>query len=132
MTKFQKRILKTAEKLDNCLIVGQGFGFLGECLEIFPTVFIVCDQQPNIRVKNLIYRDDDTNFAEISGITHILFDRNSVDKLEKYQHLWNKHNSKVIIEGDDPIGREYSKSLYDSHWQCTNTQGFFHVWERIK
>lgn len=132
MTKFQKRISKTSKKIENCLIIGQGFGFLEECLEIFSTVFVVDDQKPAIRVRNLIYRDDKENLSQIYDITHIIFDRNQINDLEKYQHVWQKHKSLVLIEGNEPIGREFSKSLYNSHWQCTSTQDFFHIWEEIK
>lgn len=132
MTKFQKKILKTAKKLENCLIVGKGFDFLEEFLEIFKTVFVVSDQIPNIRVKNLIFRSDSENLSQLHDITHIIIDRDQITDLEKYQPVWCKNNSLVIIEGDEPIGREFSKSLYISHWNCTSCQGFFHVWEKIK
>lgn len=132
MTKFQKRILKTTEKIENCLIVGQGFGFLEECLEIFKTVFVINEIKPSIRTKNLIFRDDGSDLSQISDITHVIFDRNNINELVMYQTVWNKHNSVVIIEGDEPIGREFSKPLYDTAWNCVDKQGFFHVWKGIK
>ena len=132
MTKFQKRILKTREKLENCLLIGEGFGFLEDCLEIFSTVFVINEKTPTIRVKNLIFRNDNDQLSQISEITHIFFDRDKITMLENYQHLWLKHNAVVVIEGDNPIEREFSKSLYGSHWQCTNTLGYFHIWEQIK
>lgn len=132
MSKFQKKILKTSNRFENCLLIGEGFGFLDECLEIFKSVFVINKQKPNIRVKNLIYRDDTENLSEISSLTHIFFDLNQITMLEKYQYLWTKHDSLIIIEGNDPIGREFSKSLYASGWQCTSTSGFFHTWEKIK
>lgn len=132
MSKFQKRISKIGIKLENCLVIGQGFGFLEDCLEIFPTVFVISDKKPDIRVKNLIFRDDAENLSQLSDVYHIIFDRDQIHDLEKYQNVWQKHRSVVIIEGDEPISREFSKSLYISHWQCTSRQGFFHVWEQIK
>jgi hypothetical protein len=46
--------------------------------------------------------------------------------------FWQRNNSKVIIEGDEPIGREFSKPLYDTGWGCTSKQRVFHVWEKLK
>lgn len=132
MTKFQKKISKTAKKLDNCLLIGNGFGFLEEFLEIFKTVFVINDPKPEIRAKNLIFRDDSENLSQLAELTHIIFDRHSVTELEKYQYLWQKHNLVIIIEGNNPIEREFSKPLYNTHWQCTDTQGYFHIWEKIK
>lgn len=132
MTKFQKRIFKISNRIENCLIIGKGFEFLEDCLEIFSTVFVIDDEKPNIRVKNLIFIDDTENLSQLSEITHIIFDRDQIHNLEKYQHMWQKHRSVVVIEGDEPISREFSKSLYISHWQCTSKQDYFHVWEQQK
>ena len=132
MTKLQKRILKTSKRIENCLLIGEGFGFLENFIEVFKTVFVINNKKPSLRTKNLIFRSNEDDLSQLTDITHIIFDRKQIIKLEKFQYLWNKHNSIILIEGNEPIEREFSKSLYNSGWQCTDTQGFFHVWERIR
>lgn len=132
MNKFQKRVQKVSRSSENAVIIGKGFGHLHEILEIFNTVFVLGGEKPEIKAKNLVYKESYQNLNNITLISTIFFDLDDITKLEDFKNFWQRNESVVIIEGDDPIGREFSKSLYDSGWACTSLQGFFHVWERIK
>ena len=68
MSKFQKRLKKLSDKTENCLVVGKGFGHLSDFIEIYKTVFVVDNQRPDIKAKNIVYRD---NFDETSHMTDI-------------------------------------------------------------
>ena len=132
MNKFEKRLKKISKNIENCLVVGQGFGHLEELTEIYNTVFVIDKTRPELKVKNLVFRDNFDDTSYMSGISSVFFDLNSISELEKSSPVWLKNKSLVIIEGDSPIERHLSKPLFHSGWQCTSVQGFFHVWELKK
>jgi hypothetical protein len=79
-----------------------------------------------------VYKENFHNLNAITEVSAIFFDLNRLDQFEMVKDFWQRNNSKVIIEGDEPIGREFSKPLYDTGWGCTSKQGLFHVWEKLK
>lgn len=130
MNKFQKRITKLSRNSTNALVVGEAFGNLPMLLEIYNTVFIISDSEPKIKARNLVYRENITNLNNITEVGSIFYDLSQISKLESLQHFWSRNDSTVFIEGNDVIGREYSRPLYDSGWRATSQQGMFHVWEK--
>lgn len=132
MSKFEKRLSKILKKPQNAIIIGDGFGHLDIFLENFKTVFYINETFPSIRAKNLVYRENSTDLSSLPDISAIIFNLSTVHNLHLYTEVWKKHKSVVIIEGEEPIGRNLSKPLYDTHWGCTSLQGFFHIWEQLK
>lgn len=132
MTKFQKRISKIARRSTNALVVGNSFGLLAEILEIFNTVFVISKESPSIKAKNLVYRENINNLANITDVGVILYDLSEIHLLENLENFWTKNSSRILIEGNDVIEREFSKPLYKTGWGCVGQHGFFHVWEQIK
>jgi hypothetical protein len=132
MDKFQKRLSKLSKRLENCLVIGQGFGHLEQLVEIFQTVFVIDDCRPEFKAKNLVYKEQFNDVFSITAITMVFFDLDQVSELEKISEIWYKFKSFVIIEGDTPIGRDKSGQLYRLGYGCTSLQGYFHVWEKIK
>ena len=132
MNKFQKRLRKLDKHQINAIVVGGAFDNLENILEIYATVFVIDENLPTVKAKNLVYREDFHNLNAITEVSAIFFDLNRLDRFEMVKDFWQRNNSKVIIEGDEPIGREFSKPLYDTGWGCTSKQGLFHVWEKLK
>lgn len=132
MNKFQKRIGKVGKKFDHALVVGTGFGNLNDILEIFRSVFMVNSVPFEKKSKKIIYRENLDNITQIPNINFIFFDLEQIHQLENLKDCWVRNESLVIIEGNDPIGREFSGPLYKTRWGCTSQQGTFHVWEKIK
>jgi len=132
MSKFQKRLKKVSGRMENCLVVGQGFGRLQELSEIYKTVFVIDTQRPELKARNIVFRDNFDETSYMTELSAVFFDRASIDFLEKTTTLWTKCNSMVVIEGNDPIERHQSGPLYRAGWECTNLQGLFHVWELKK
>lgn len=130
MNKIQKRIRKLSRNSTNSLVIGEAFGNLSTILEIYNTVFIISEKEPLIKARNLVYRENISNLNNIVDVGAIFYDLSQIHKLENLQHFWSRNNSSIFIEGNDVIGREYSKPLYDSGWRATSQQGFFHVWEK--
>jgi hypothetical protein len=132
MNKFQKRLRKLDKNQINAIVIGTAFGNLENILEIYNTVFVINENFPTVKAKNLVYREDFHNLNAITEVSAIFFDLSRLDRFEMVKDFWQRNNSKVIIEGDEPISREFSKSLYDTGWGCTSKQGLFHVWEKLK
>jgi hypothetical protein len=132
MNKFEKRLKKSSGKGENSLVIGSAFGYLDFIINIYSTVFVIDNTLPLVKAKNLVYREDLTNLNNMTEIGTIFFDLSSIGQLELVESVWQRNKSKIIIEGNDPIDRKFSTSLYKTGWGCTNTCGSFHVWEQIK
>lgn len=132
MDKFEKRLRKLSKHANNAVVVGKAFGTLEKILSIYKTTFVIGVDTPPIKAKNLVYRENFQNLNSITEIGAIFFDRDTILHLDSLKDLWQRNNAVVIIEGNDPIERTFSKSLYDTGWGCTSLQGLFHVWEKIK
>ena len=129
MNKFQKRLSKLTKQSLNCVVIGHGFGLLQDISQIYKTVFVIDKQRPELKLKNLVYRE---NFGDLSGMTEIsviFFDLNTLNDLSSIMNLATRCNSLIIIEGNDPIGRDLSGPLYQYNYCCTSLQKIFHVWE---
>lgn len=132
MDKFEKRLRKISKFTDNSMVVGSAFGNIEKILSIYNTVFVIGQTDLEFKAKNLVYKEDFNNLNHFTEINAIFFDLNKINFLEDFKEIWQRNNSKVVIEGNDCIEREFSKPLYDTGWGCTSLQGFFHVWEKIK
>jgi urate oxidase len=131
MDKFEKRLRKISNSYNNALVLGNSFGHLEKILTIYSTVFVI-NKLPTIKAKNLVYRENFNHLDNIAQVSAVFFDLDNLEYLSNLKDCWQRNNAVVIIEGNEPIGREFSKPLYDSGWGCTSLQGFFHVWEKIK
>lgn len=132
MNKFGKRITKFIGKVENCLVVGHGFGKLEDILQTFNTVFLVSEKLPPIKAKNLIFRETLGDLNTLVGITVIFFDRNQVDNISSTVPLWYRLKPYIIIEGNDVIGRDLSKELYHHGYRAIELQGSHHIWKLQK
>jgi len=129
MDKIKKKLRKLSKIQGNALVLGSAFGNIENILTIYNTVFVIDENVPTAKAKNLIYKENFNYLNAITEVTAIFVDLNRLDRFESVRDFWQRNNSKIIVEGNEPIGREFSKSLYDTGWRCTSTQGSFHVWE---
>jgi hypothetical protein len=132
MNKIEKRLKKSSGMGENSLVIGSAFGHLDFIINIYSTVFVIDKNLPTVKAKNLVYREDLTNLNNLAEIGAIFFDLSSIDQLELVESVWQRNKSNIIIEGNDPIDRKFSTSLYKTGWRCTNTCGSFHIWEQSK
>lgn len=132
MNKLQKRLRKLDKNQINAVVIGTAFGNLENVLEIYKTVFVIDENLPSVKAKNLVYKENFDNLNAITEVSAIFFDLNRLDQFTMVKEFWQRNCSKIMIEGDEPIGREFSKPLYDTGWGCTSKQGLFHVWEKLK
>jgi hypothetical protein len=132
MNKFQKRLSKLLKNCENAVVIGHGFGHLDEIVEIFKTVFVINTLAPTTKSKKLVYRENFDNLSQITEVSVIVFDLVAVHRLPDVYPVWHRNKAVIVIEGNDPIDRTLSKSLYESSYECTGLHGSFHVWELKK
>lgn len=129
MNKFKKRISKLRKRPQNAVVFGTGFGNLSEIIQVFKTVFVF-ETRPTIKSKNIVFRENFDDLKVLTAVDVIFVDRSLVDQLDKMTPIWTGNKSvAVAIEGDEIIGMDLSKSLFNSNYHCIGSQGFFHVWE---
>jgi hypothetical protein len=132
MNKFQKKLSKLLNNCENAVVIGHGFGHLYEIIDMFKTVFVIGEYVPAIKSKNLVYRENFDNLSQISEVSVIIFDLAEVGRLEEVSPIWHRTKAVVVIEGNEPIDRTLSTSLYASSYECTGLHKTFHVWELKK
>jgi len=132
MAKFAKRLRKLSGYTENALVVGKAFGYLDQLLEIYTNVFVVDDDPPSAKARNLIYKENFDDLNVLTQVGAIFIDLDKIDKLDILEDFWQRHKSTIFVEGNDCILRHLSKPLFKTGWQCTSLQGIYHVWEKIK
>ena len=132
MAKFAKRLRKLSGYTENALVVGKAFGNLDQLLEIYTNVFVVDDDPPAAKARNLIYKENFDDLNVLTQVGAIFIDLDKIDKLDTLEDFWQRHKSTIFVEGNDCILRHLSKPLFKTGWQCTSLQGIYHVWEKIK
>ena len=132
MNKFQKRLSKLSTNHETAIVIGHGFGYLEQIIEIYNTVFVIGGQPPLLKSKNLIYRENFNKISQIPEVGAIFFDLSEVHRFEEVLLGWQGNRAIIVIEGNEPIDRTLSKFLYNSFYECTGLHGFFHIWELKK
>ena len=132
MAKFAKRLRKLSGYTENALVVGKAFGYLDQLLEIYTNVFVVDEEPPPTKGRNLIYKENFDDLNILTQVGAIFIDLDKIDKLDILEDFWQRHKSTIFVEGNDCILRHLSKPLFKTGWQCTSLQGIYHVWEKIK
>jgi hypothetical protein len=122
MSKFAKRLRKTLGRLENCLVVGHGFGKMEDLFEIFNTVFL-------IKSKKLIYRENYDDLNQISELSVIFFDVDQIKEFKSVLPLVYKFKPYVIVEGSDIRDRNYFKDLYENRYQAIEIHSTHHLWK---
>lgn len=132
MNKFEKRLRKLLGSPENALVIGTGFGKLEEILEIFKTVFVTACPRPEIKSKNLVYLENFESCYTAIDISVIFIDLSEVNRLVRLQPVWTRWRAVTLVEGNDVIGRDISKPLWDQNYRAVDQHGIYHVWKREK
>lgn len=132
MSKFEKRLRKNHQHLENALVIGTAFGHLEDLLAVFKTVFVLASVPPTIKARNLVYRETAENLEQMYDISTVFVDLKHLNGIERVMPLIKKYRSTILVEGNDPIGRNLSGELYKNHYKCVDLQGTHHVWKLEK
>lgn len=133
MSKFKKRIAKI-QKLSpkDALVIGTGFGYLDEILEMYDTVFIYSKSTVNAKARNLVIKKELKSTLGLNDVTTIFIDLEYMKALDYIAALLQKPSPEIIIEGNDIIPRSQTTNLYRYHYNALAQGGMFHYWYRVK
>lgn len=129
MSKLAKRLRKLVKVPENSVILGQGFGQMDLILDLFNTTFIFSWDAPRIKAKNLVYRENFDDLSPLSGISMVLIDIDQLHHIDKIMPVCLRCRSLILIEGNEVIGRDLSKTLYVNNYRAVDQHGFYHVWK---
>ena len=132
MEKFQKRLSKNMKSHPiDCLVLGNGFDYFMNLLDMFNTVFVY-ENTLNLKRKNLIYRKSIKDVYHLKDITAIFIDLDKLKLIDELSPLLSSVWPDLFIEGDDVIPRTESKVLYQLGYNAVAQLGFCHVWRKVK
>lgn len=132
MSKFVKRLKKLDLVFENALVVGTAFGYLEDLLSVYRTVFVLAQEKPPIKAKNLIYRMPGTDIHGLDHLTAVFLDLEHRDHIGRFVPAMQRHRPDFFIEGHEVLGREYTKAFYNNGYRAISQEGIFHVWKKIK
>lgn len=132
MSKITKRLLKHIEISDNALVIENKFGYLEDLAKVFDNVFYVSKFPPDIKAKNLVYRN---NFFEISilpCITNVFVDPFNFNKMNDTFPILTKYRPNIIVNSEILIERAISKSVWEIGYRPVEVFNSFQLWKKIK
>lgn len=129
MNKFAKRIRKNLGSVDNALVLGQAFGRLENFLSIFNTIFLIDENLPQIKSRNLVYREDFQDFGAVCNITAVIVDLNRLKNLDKSISVMSRYKPVYIIEGSEVVDQELARSLLSNGYVPVERQDLYHIWK---
>lgn len=129
MGKFSKRIKKISQHVRYGLVIGSGFGNLEDLLESTDTIFIVYPKLPEIKAKNLIYRENLESIHNLYDIDFVLLDADQVNLVRELSPLWKRNRCLLIIEGDPANSSEQVKFLRKERYQVVDYTKKYHIWK---
>jgi len=132
MNKFAKRLIKLSNRSNNaCLVLGHGFGQLGDVASVFKTVFVFNDSGKTIKLRNIIHRENLDRITDIGDIEFILIDLDHTQYLRNCIPLWIKNQCLVLVEQNDCLERPAALPLWENGYRAVEQHGFYHVWKRL-
>ena len=128
MSKFIKRIRKVKKNPENCLIVGNEFGYLEEFCDVFANVFslIVEDRLP--KKRNLIHRKDFKELSLIAGIDFVFVDYQHLEKVYEIENVLTRFRCPIYINHGEFLDNKYSKFFGKVGYQITQIEKHYQVW----
>jgi hypothetical protein len=132
MTKFSKRIKKINRKSRNLLVLGTAFGNLEELLDSFDTVFVVSNNLPIIKKRNLIYRENYDNIHMLTDIDIIIVDLDHGNFIPELIQVWRRTNPAIVVQGPDLISKDIQKILKADHYNIVDIAKNYYLWKNKK
>lgn len=132
MSKFTKRLKKITKELDTALVVGSAFGNLNDLLDEFNTVFVIADEHPNIKARNLVYRHFKSDVNILPGISVFFIDTQYNTIISHYTHVLTKSKPVLVIGDSNHLDREHIRPLLAHGYKRVSKQYDYHYWKVIK
>lgn len=132
MSKFTKRVAKSIKVEGNALVIGDGFGFVHDILDLYQTVFVILNESTRLKAKNIVYRDTIDDLHLLPDITVAFIDLKYKDKLNNFENLMIKTKPILLIEGNEILDVQYTRGIYKLGYRCLSEHGSFHQWKKIQ
>ena len=132
MSKLTKRLTKGIKNLENCAVIGTGFGMMSEISEIFNTVFVLSAPNQNIRGRNIVYRSNFEDLSVLPGIQVIFIDPDQLERILELRTVWTRYRSTLLIGSGEFIDKKYSKILTSHNYEIVELFKEYQVWTQKK
>ena len=129
MSKAEKRLKKTLGTVQNALTLGSGYGLLADTLNVFKSVFVINNSRPEIKSRNLIYKENFNDMSMVTDISVVFVDRDNVHLIKNIEPILYRYRPLILIEGDEVITRDFSGPLYQANYRAVEKCGFYHIWK---
>jgi hypothetical protein len=132
MTKFSKRIRKINRRARNLLVIGTAFGNLEELLDSFDTVFVVGNNPPIIKKRNLIYRENYDDIHTLTDVDIIIVDFDHSNFIPELTQVWRRTNPAIVVQGPELISKDIQKILKSDHYNIVDVAKGYYLWKNKK
>src|SRR6056300_963247 len=127
MTKFKKRITKNIRQpIQDCLVIGNAYGFLEDVLHTFDTVFLFGNTNLNLKAKNLIYRQNLESAFGLPRLSAVFIDTEYVNTFDVIGPLLTGPKPDLFVEGNTVTPKTETKNLYKNGYRAVAQLGWCH------
>ena len=129
MSKFIKRLSKAGLNFDTALVVGEDFVPLDDLLCTFNTVFVIADNHPSIKARNLVYRNFKSSLDALPTISTFFIQEKYNSLISNYLPLLTKSKATLVIWNSDMLDREKIKPLLNYKYKRVSKEYTYHFWK---
>ena len=114
------------------LVVGTAFGNLEELLDSFNTVFVVSNDPPIIKKRNLIYRENYDDIHTLTDVDIIMIDFDQSNFIPELTQVWRRTGPAIVVQGPDLISKDIQKILKSDHYNIVDVAKGYYLWKNKK
>lgn len=128
MSKFIKRLRKIKKFPENCILIGNEFGYLEDFCGLFSNVFslIVDDVLP--KKRNLIHRQDFREASLIPNIDFVFVDYKHIERVAEIENILSKFRCRIYINYSEFLVPKYRQFFAKLGYEITDINGNYQIW----
>lgn len=130
MNKFYKRITKTADGTQACLVLNSAAVLLEDFSNIFNTVFVYKDQEPVLRRKNIIYQEFFDEAINLPKFDLVFTDIDGLKNLYFIERLLVRQHPIIMIHSEDYIDAPFSEFLKNCQYVVVDIAKGYQTWKK--
>lgn len=130
MSKFHKRISKTVDITDYCLVLDSSIGAIETFSEIFNTVFVYKTSEIVFKSRKLVYQE---KFEDLNALPHFNFvytEIESIKNLEIVKSLLMMQKPVLMIKSENYIDKRYSSILKECRYELVDFAKGYQIWKK--
>ena len=130
MNKFYKRITKTADGVDSCLVLNSAANLLEDFSNIFGTVFVYKEHNVVVKRKNIVYQEFFDELINLPKFNLIFTDVDGIKNLRLVERLLIKQKPTLMIYTENYIDKEFSDFLKSCQYVITDISKGYQIWKK--